>query len=94
MALLVLQMTTEWSQLSGAWWRRRWSAPHEAVHGFMRFDDGRLTDWVLGPNDWQREVDDWRAGRMPFMGELLDAEWLNNEASAHAHMTVLGELRS
>jgi hypothetical protein len=71
-----------WAQLGGRLWWRRWSPPLEVVHVEVELADGRFDDWLLDPDDWADELDAWGRGRMSVLDDVVDARWLDDEASA------------
>lgn len=78
---LYLQVMREWTQVGGALWWRRWSPPHEAVHGFVLID-GQFSDWVMQADELEDAIRDWDSGRDRYTGTTYGVRWLDDDASA------------
>jgi hypothetical protein len=83
-------METRWTQTGGHLWWRRWSDAHEVPHGYVIFADGGFDDWLVGPDMLDEELADWSQNRLRYTGELLEVEWLDDEASRYFRDRVLG----
>jgi hypothetical protein len=89
-ATLFLRMETYWTQTSGHLWWRQWSEPYELPHGYMEFMNGEFDDWIVYPDVLDQDLADWSGNKLRYVGELLDVEWLDDEASRHVRDHVLG----
>lgn len=89
-ATLFLRMEAHWTQTSGHLWWRQWSEPCELPHGYMVFTNGEFDDWIVSPDELDQDCADWSKNKLRYVGELLDVEWLDDEASRHVRDHVLG----
>ena len=89
-ATLFLRTETYWTQKSGHLWWRQWSEPYELPHGYMVFMNGEFEDWIVYPDVLDQDLADWSGNKLRYVGELLDVEWLDDEASRHVRDHVLG----
>lgn len=87
--LLYLQVMSEWTQVGGALWWRRWSPPHEAVHGFVLVGD-QFGDWVMGADELDDTIREWESGIDTYMGTTYGVRWLDDEASAVVRVDDFG----
>lgn len=87
---LYLRVETWWTQLGGHLWWRRWSEPHEAVHGYIAYATGCFDDFVEDLDTLADELEEWGRGRFPLRGEKLHIEWLDDAASRQARLDVFG----
>ncbi len=88
--MLFVRVKTWWTSTSGHLWWRRWSEPYEVPHGYMLFVDGEFTDWLMDRDELTRDLADWSQNRLRYVGEVLDVEWLDDEASQHARSHLFG----
>ena len=81
-AKLFLRVETYSTRLGGILWARRWSAPFEVVHGFMKLADGRFDDWLSWDSHLDVDLHDWANGRFAYIGTEYRVRWLDDVASA------------
>jgi len=89
-ATLYVRMETYWTQTGGHLWWRKWSKPYEVPHGYMMFADGTATDWLVGPDFLDENLADWSQNKLRYVGELLDAGWLDDARSRYVRDHELG----
>ncbi|TVT57408.1 hypothetical protein FNH05_07470 [Amycolatopsis rhizosphaerae] len=89
--MILVEPEVCWTQVGGALWWRRWSAPRYAAHVWMVLPwlAIPLTDLIIddGLGD---TLDDWDAGRFTWAGETLDVEWLSPRESRELVATEFG----
>lgn len=88
---LFVRVETWWTQRSGHLWWTRWSQQlFKVTHGYMEFVDGSFDDWIVGENELDEDVRDWARNKLRYVGQALDVEWLDDSASEHVRVDVLG----
>ncbi len=88
--VVYLRMDVLWWQTGGRLWWRKWSAPREAVHGYIVFAGGGFDDFFQEADALVDKLDDWQAGRFPYRGEILRVRWLDDEESRYVRDVTLG----
>ncbi|NIH86595.1 hypothetical protein [Amycolatopsis granulosa] len=81
--LIFVEPEVRWTQVGGALWWRRWSAPHYAAHLWMALPwlGVSVTDTIVDARFLEAELADWDAGRFALHCESLAVEWLSLEES-------------
>ena len=57
---------------------------------YIVFADGGFDDWLVAPQELDKDLADWSHSKLRYVGAVLDVEWLDDAASRHARDHVLG----
>ncbi|AIJ26850.1 hypothetical protein [Amycolatopsis methanolica] len=87
--MILVEPEVWWTQVGGALWWRRWSAPRYAAHVWMALPwlEIPFTDTFVDDGILEDELDDWDAGRFMLQGETLAVEWLSPKESRELAIT-------
>lgn len=67
------------NRLGGHLWWRRWELDLEYLHPHVQLHDGSIDDQPLTGTNLDAELEHWGRGEFPFIGELLNIEWMSQE---------------
>jgi hypothetical protein len=72
-------------------WPRRWRwRSGLAWADLVEYTNGEFDDWIVCPDVLDQDLADWSKNKLRQVGELLDVEWLDDEASRHVRDHVSG----
>lgn len=89
-ARLFLRAETVWERTSGHLWWSTWSPPHEAVHVWVRDDEGRVSDRLSTGAELEHDLAEWARDVFTTGDGTYRVTWLDEEESSRLRQESFG----